>query len=111
MLFEVTCVPSQHQSNRGAFDRNEGLWGGFTVTAVTEESRKVLLSSNSNSAKPNAELATLLNQQQPHFSCYFAGDTGYAYSPNDEVGKNRCPAFNQIAERFRGFDLALLPIG
>lgn len=111
MLFEVTCVPSQHQSNRGAFDRNEGLWAGFTVTAVTEESRKGLLSSKPDSSKPNPELANLLNQQQPQFSCYFAGDTGYAYSPNDNVGKDRCPAFSEIAKRFRGFDLALLPIG
>lgn len=45
------------------------------------------------------------------FSCFFAGDTGYAYSPDDNVGKVVCPAFKQIGDIYNGFDLALLPIG
>lgn len=27
----ITFVPSQHWSQRGAFDRNESLWGGFVI--------------------------------------------------------------------------------
>lgn len=109
-VFEVTCVPSQHQSNRTLFDRNHSLWSGYTVTSVTKESQKGLLSSQSES-RLSEELPELLKQQQTPFSCFFAGDTGYAYSPDDKVGELRCPAFKEIGKRFGGFDLALLPIG
>lgn len=90
--FEVGCVPSQHQSNRGLTDRNEGLWAGFTVTS--------LQSWSSPAQDPGLP-----------FSCFFAGDTGYAYSPDDSVGDIVCPAFRQIGDIYNGFDLALLPIG
>jgi N-acyl-phosphatidylethanolamine-hydrolysing phospholipase D len=102
-VFEITCVPSQHQSNRGPLDRNAGLWSGFTITSLMPYTRKALEASRMPSA--------LSSMESTQFTCYFAGDTGYAYSPDDNVGEERCPAFKEMGARFDGFDLALLPIG
>ncbi|KAF8306715.1 Metallo-hydrolase/oxidoreductase [Clavulina sp. PMI_390] len=111
MAFEVTCVPSQHQSNRSLIDRNEGLWAGFAVTSVTRLSREALLKQSASRSPPTGIDRSLFESPEQPFSCYFAGDTGYAYSTTDELGKEVCPAFKEIGERFGGFDLSLLPIG
>lgn len=30
----ITCLPTQHWSNRGLFDKNETLWGSFSIKSV-----------------------------------------------------------------------------
>jgi len=105
MSFEVTCVPSQHQSNRGINDRNHGLWCGYVVTSVTDTSRNAM-------RKRGEAFSMVLDDEHEPFSCFFAGDTGYGYVPPGKTeAPNVCPAFTQIGDRFNGFDLALLPIG
>ena len=109
MSFEITCVPSQHQSNRSINDRNHGLWCGYVVTSVTAASRNALLSE---AGKKMGLPSMVPDDEHEPFSCFFAGDTGYGYVP---PGKSEapyvCPAFREIGDRFDGFDLALLPIG
>lgn len=106
MSFEITCVPSQHQSNRSINDRNQGLWCGFVVTSVMANSRSALLSSSTSTTS-----ITPSDEHEP-FSCFFAGDTGYGYVPSSKSeAVHVCPAFKEMGERFGGFDLALLPIG
>lgn len=108
MSFEITCVPSQHQSNRAIRDRNHSLWCGFTVTSVTQTSLDAMSESESLTLK---NIASQIDRNTS-FSCFFAGDTGYGYvSAADQKATTTCPAFKQIGERFNGFDLALLPIG
>ncbi|KAF8331472.1 N-acyl-phosphatidylethanolamine-hydrolyzing phospholipase D [Cantharellus anzutake] len=89
--FMVTCVPAQHQANRGILDRNQSLWAGFVVTSVAEKRHPM----------------------EKDFKVYFTGDTGYRYVPDgaEEDDRNVCPAFKEIGEKFGGFDLAFLPIG
>jgi N-acyl-phosphatidylethanolamine-hydrolysing phospholipase D len=109
MSFEITCVPSQHQSNRSINDRNQGLWCGYVVTSVTPVSRNAVFSEVEQSRRITSMVPS--DEHEP-FSCFFAGDTGYGYVP---PGKSQatyvCPAFRDIGDRFDGFDLALLPIG
>ena len=89
--FVVTCVPAQHQTNRGLLDRNKSLWAGFTVTSVE---------------KPK-------NPSEKNFKVYFTGDTGYRFVPDGakEEDQEVCPVFKEIGDKFGGFDLAFLPIG
>ncbi|KAI9458808.1 N-acyl-phosphatidylethanolamine-hydrolyzing phospholipase D [Russula earlei] len=80
----ISCTPSQHMSSRTAFDRGCALWASWVVEDL--RSLKKL---------------------------YFAGDTGYrtVHDGEDEDKVPFCPAFAEIGERFRGIDVALLPIG
>ena len=93
--FVLTCTPSQHTSNRGAFDRAHTLWASW---AVSEE-----LPAEASESEP---------KRAPR-KVYFGGDTGYrtVFESEDEDAVPRCPAFREIGERFGEFDLALLPIG
>ena len=68
--FDITLTPAQHWSARGLYDRKEMLWGGWAVDF------------------PGG------------FKLWYAGDTGYAPEP-----------FQQIGERLGPFDFALIPIG
>ena len=89
--FMVTCVPAQHQTNRGVLDRNKSLWAGFTVTSVKEPK----------------------NPSEKRFKVYFTGDTGYRFVPDgaEEDAQDVCPVFKEIGRKFGSFDLAFLPIG
>lgn len=89
-VLKLTCVPAQHFSGRGAFDRDRTLWAGWTFHA---------LSATSNKA-----------------SVYFAGDTGYRSVPRgmpkqQEDSLPTCPAFKEIGEALGPFDVSLIPIG
>ena len=66
-------VPVQHWSARSLTDRQQTLWGGWTVHTQSSE--------------------------RSPFSIFFAGDTGFSKD------------FENIAQRFGSFDLALIPIG
>jgi N-acyl-phosphatidylethanolamine-hydrolysing phospholipase D len=83
----ITCVPAQHWSKRGPFDRNMELWGGFVVESLA-------LAAPQIEQQPRTET-------QPVCRWIHSGDTGYS----DVV-------FREIGAVWGGnFDLALLPIG
>lgn len=104
MAFEITCVPSQHQSNRSLLDRNKGLWGGFVVSNLAPETKDSLSEAQANAISAMDDVGP--------FSCFFAGDTGYGYVAQEGAEPEEvCPAFKEMGQRFNGFDLALLPIG
>ena len=82
----LTCTPSQHFSGRSLFDQGSTLWSSWVLETGAEQTIQKI---------------------------FFSGDTGFRYVPegakDDKVP--RCPAFQEIAEVFDGFDLSLLPIG
>eukprot|EP00299_Pterocystis_sp_00344_P010918 c5000_g1_i1.p1 GENE.c5000_g1_i1~~c5000_g1_i1.p1 ORF type:complete len:391 (+),score=68.96 c5000_g1_i1:215-1387(+) len=84
------CLPCQHFSNRGLFDRNETLWASWAIVFPEVPGRPVT-------------------------KVWFAGDTGYRDVPRgfkgDEKSLDVCPAFQEIGEVIGPFDLALIPIG
>lgn len=91
---KVTCVPAQHFSGRGLLDRNQTLWAGWTFEALGEQ--------DGPSAKGK--------------KVYFAGDTGYRTVPRGTTKEGEkdlptCPAFEEIGQKFGGFDVAAIPIG
>ncbi|KAJ9478030.1 Protein-lysine N-methyltransferase EFM4 [Pseudozyma hubeiensis] len=89
-VLKVTCVPAQHFSGRGAFDRDRTLWAGWTFQAISDASSKA--------------------------NVYFAGDTGYRSVPRGMPKEKEdtlptCPAFKEIGEALGPFDVSLIPIG
>lgn len=86
---KITCLPSQHISNRGLFDRCATLWGSWAVEEVLESSLRT----------PK--------------KVWFAGDTGYrtVWDGEDENKMPVCPVFAEIGNRIGPFDLAMIPIG
>lgn len=99
----ISCLPSQHISARGPFDRSATLWASWSVSSLS----------------PSSNLTSTTAPPSP--SVYFAGDTGYRSVPRSSEGQDdwsekyshlpRCPAFSDIG-RLRGpFDLGLIPIG
>jgi L-ascorbate metabolism protein UlaG (beta-lactamase superfamily) len=100
----ISCLPSQHISARGLFDRGATLWSSWSV-----------------SSPPSSTSPTTFNTNPQSHSVYFAGDTGYRAVPRSSDGTDdwsekyshlpHCPAFADIG-RLRGpFDLGLIPIG
>lgn len=84
---DMACCPSQHTSARTLADTDKSLWCSWMITTPS--------SAHSTSKK-----------------VYFAGDTGYCYTPTDDRKNHpRCPVFEEIGERFNGIDLAMIPIG
>ncbi|CBQ70933.1 conserved hypothetical protein [Sporisorium reilianum SRZ2] len=80
------CTPAQHGSGRGAGDKDASLWASWVVEWSAGAQR---------------------------FCAFFAGDTGLKYHHDSPYKRGKyaaCPAFAQIAARFRPFDLLLLPI-
>lgn len=84
---KLTCLPSQHISNRGVLDRGATLWGSWAVEEI------------SSASEPK--------------KVYFAGDTGYrtVLAGEDEDKVPVCPAFAEIGERVGPFHFAMIPIG
>ncbi|KAL7411469.1 beta-lactamase superfamily domain-containing protein [Mrakia frigida] len=93
----VTGAPAQHFTARGLFDRAASLWSSFVIEP----------------------LSTTTSPPTPTLKFWFAGDTGYSALPataapsDHSVDPSRpvCPAFEEIGQRWGGFDLALIPIG
>ena len=103
----IGCLPCQHTSARGPFDRGHTLWASWSVESG---GKKVWfggygrLISISFSASTNDE----------------SRDTGYRAVPElpkntDDYGPEHnyphCPAFKQIGDLRGPFDLGLIPIG
>ncbi|KAI1402691.1 Metallo-hydrolase/oxidoreductase [Hypoxylon fuscum] len=90
----ISCLPCQHGSGRTLWDRDTTLWCSWAVTSG-----------------------------EPAKSVWFGGDTGYRSVQKVEMPEGAddygpeyqhlpvCPQFRQIGERFKMFDLGLIPIG
>ncbi|KAJ3162400.1 hypothetical protein HDU86_004880 [Geranomyces michiganensis] len=78
----IVCVPAQHFSGRGLFDRMSTLWAGWVAIGSKHRQR-----------------------------AYFAGDSGYRSITADGVSSSICPVFKEIGEELGPFDLSLIPIG
>ncbi|PYH74781.1 putative Zn-dependent hydrolase/oxidoreductase family protein [Aspergillus vadensis CBS 113365] len=85
----ISCLPSQHTSNRGVFDRSKTLWASWGIEAG---GRKLWFAGDTG------------YRNVPMLP---AGTDDHA----PEYDFPSCPAFKQIGQ-FRGpFDLGLIPIG
>lgn len=90
IMLQFTCVPTQHNSGRGALDQGTTLWCGWVV-------EQLLIS------KDEAEVPTIRRRG----AVYHAGDTGYRRTPRSTA---ICPVFTEIGEKFGPFDLSFIPI-
>ncbi|KAL2008369.1 hypothetical protein VTN00DRAFT_8351 [Thermoascus crustaceus] len=89
ILARISCLPCQHTSNRGIFDRSKTLWASWCV----ESSGWKVYFAGDTGYRAVPELPKETDDHGP--------DHNYPI----------CPAFAQIGE-FRGpFDLGLIPIG
>lgn len=89
----IGCLPCQHISNRGLFDRGATLWSSWSVTSGKNDPKSV----------------------------YFGGDTGYRAVPEESDGKDDWSEeyahlpfnkdFRAIGTHRGPFDLGLIPIG
>lgn len=89
-ILRFTCVPSQHNSGRGALDQGQTLWCGWII-------EQLLIS------KDEAEVSTT----QRKGTIYHAGDTGYRRTAKSDI---ICPVFKEIGEKYGPFDISFLPI-
>jgi L-ascorbate metabolism protein UlaG (beta-lactamase superfamily) len=90
----ISCLPAQHSSARGPFDKDTTLWCSWGVTSGDGPSKK---------------------------SVWFGGDTGYRAVPHIRKGEDDwgpehadlpvCPQFAEIGKLRGPFDLGLIPIG
>ncbi|KAI9934277.1 hypothetical protein MW887_005351 [Aspergillus wentii] len=85
----ISCLPCQHTSNRGVFDRSKTLWASWSIESG---GRKVYFAGDTGyRAVPDLPKGT--DDHAPEYDF-----------PS-------CPAFKQVGD-FRGpFDLGLIPIG
>ncbi|QDS69377.1 hypothetical protein FKW77_004440 [Venturia effusa] len=86
--FKITCTPAQHNSGRSGLDGGSTLWSGWAI-----ERFAISTNDSSNSLRKGA--------------IYHAGDTGYRRTTKSSV---TCPAFQEIGNKFNGFDLSFVPI-
>ena len=88
--FDLTCTPCQHFTGRGIFDRFKSLWASWVVEEIVPPS-----------------------SQEKGVKVFFGGDTGYraVRDGQNEEEVPSCPVFEEIGERFGGFDFAMIPIG
>ena len=99
----ISCLPCQHASARGLFDRNHTLWSSWSVSSAPPP-------SSGPTSRPS--------------SVFFGGDTGYRATPlpdksaattaDDHTSQRSypfCPAFAEIGAHRGPFDLGLIPIG
>jgi L-ascorbate metabolism protein UlaG (beta-lactamase superfamily) len=105
----IGCLPCQHTSARGPFDRAKTLWSSWFVESG---GRKIYFAGYVLYSLHDPPRYTLIP--------LFSRDTGYRTVPElpDDTDDHDpkydfpvCPAFKQVGE-FRGpFDLGLIPIG
>jgi N-acyl-phosphatidylethanolamine-hydrolysing phospholipase D len=89
-VIRFTCVPAQHNSGRGAMDQGTTLWCGWVI--------EQLLVSKDESG---------ISKSKRKGAIYHAGDTGYRRTAKSTA---LCPIFEEIGQRFRGFDVSFVPI-
>ncbi|KAL1980332.1 hypothetical protein VTN96DRAFT_4273 [Rasamsonia emersonii] len=85
----ISCLPCQHASARGIFDRQKTLWSSW---GVESGGRKVFFAGDTG-----------------YRSVPLLPDGTDDYGP--EHNYPRCPAFKQVGEYRGPFDLGLIPIG
>jgi N-acyl-phosphatidylethanolamine-hydrolysing phospholipase D len=88
--FKVSCVPAQHTTGRVGWDKDATLWCGWVIERFVQ-------STHSTTAQEKVKKG----------SVYHAGDTGYRRTTRSDV---ICPAFQEIGQKFGGFDLSFIPI-
>jgi N-acyl-phosphatidylethanolamine-hydrolysing phospholipase D len=86
--FRVSCTPAQHNSGRAGLDNGATLWSGWAIERFTQ-----------SQTDPSSQLRK--------GAIYHAGDTGYRRTTKSPV---TCPAFQEIGNKFGGFDLSFIPI-
>jgi N-acyl-phosphatidylethanolamine-hydrolysing phospholipase D len=130
IAFDLTCTPGQHFTGRGIMDRFKTLWAGWAVVdrgAVdgTQLSPSVflpliprLLSFSTlpllwSSLNRSCSTASNPDASPAGVRIYHGGDTGYraVLDGQNEDEVPFCPAFQQIGEKFGGFEFAMIPIG
>ncbi|RAH72857.1 putative Zn-dependent hydrolase/oxidoreductase family protein [Aspergillus aculeatinus CBS 121060] len=85
----IGCLPSQHTSNRGVFDRAKTLWASWSI----ESGGQKLYFAGDTGYAAVPELPAGTNDHAP------------------EHNFPTCPAFKQIGQYRGPFDLGLIPIG
>ncbi|CAK3916207.1 N-acyl-phosphatidylethanolamine-hydrolyzing phospholipase D [Lecanosticta acicola] len=90
MEARISCLPCQHTSARGAFDRSHTLWASWSVQSG---GKSVWFGGDTG------------YRSVPHLP---AEEFDYGDKHADLA---RCPAFKQIGELRGPFDLGLIPIG
>ncbi|TPX16379.1 uncharacterized protein E0L32_004028 [Thyridium curvatum] len=90
---QVSCLPAQHASNRGAFDENHSLWASW---AVCSGGKSVWFAGDTGYRAISADIPEEARSK---------------YTPELHRRFPCCPAFKQIGELKGPFDLGLLPIG
>ncbi|EAL23556.1 hypothetical protein CNBA2030 [Cryptococcus deneoformans B-3501A] len=97
LTLKVAFTPAQHRSGRSVLDHMTTLWGSWCVGVVEAADAGKVLKRGMNDWKG--------------FKIYFGGDTGYRYASAPEGDSDAiCPAFQQIADYYAPFNLALLPL-
>jgi N-acyl-phosphatidylethanolamine-hydrolysing phospholipase D len=87
---QIICLPSQHSSSRGLFDKDHTLWASWAV----KSGDKSVWFAGDTGYRAVPELAEGVDDYGPEFE-----DLPW------------CPYFKQIGELYGPFDLGLIPIG
>ncbi|KAI9789879.1 MAG: hypothetical protein M1833_002145 [Piccolia ochrophora] len=85
----ISCLPSQHMSARGLFDRASTLWASWSITS----GGKKLWFAGDTGYRGVPELPKTADDYDPQYNF------------------PHCPAFKQIGDLRGPFDLGLIPIG
>ncbi|KAL7421799.1 hypothetical protein Q5752_003570 [Cryptotrichosporon argae] len=95
LVLKLAFTPAQHRSGRGLTDQMRSLWGSWCVGVAGRGVR---------ASEPGM-------REWDGFKVFFGGDTGYRYATAPEDDPTAiCPAFQDIADRYAPFSLALLPL-
>jgi N-acyl-phosphatidylethanolamine-hydrolysing phospholipase D len=95
-IVDITCTPSQHFTGRSLWDHFKTLWASWVV-------EEIVIDQPADATPPCRSPVKV----------YFAGDTAYrtVLKGEDEDKVPVCPAFEEIGNKFGGFDFAMIPIG
>lgn len=89
----ISCLPCQHQANRGLFDRNMTLWSSWSITSG---GKSVYFGGDSGYRAVPEEVSEA---------------DSVRHTPEIHGKYPHCPAFKQIGDLRGPFDLGLIPIG
>jgi N-acyl-phosphatidylethanolamine-hydrolysing phospholipase D len=87
--FKISCTPAQHNSGRSGLDSGATLWSGWAIERFT--------TFQDGTSSPRVRNGAV----------YHAGDTGYRRTTKSSI---ICPAFQEVGQKFGGFDLSFVPI-